>query len=625
VVSADVSAQSTGSPTVGQGDDTGPADQWGLIQRVKSAPPALLNAVAMALMLAAAFATYGSRWIDVNQRLLPDNPNDEALFEWMLGRTAQAAVHLQNPFFAPELGAPHGANLIANTSLILPGIVLTPATLLGSPGLSLAILLTVSLAGTATAWYFFLRRWVVRSWSAALAGGLLCGFAPGVVSQSIGHPHMAALFFIPLIIWVVLRLGEPGRTVRNGVYLGLLAAAQVLTGEEPLFIAALALGAFLACYAVQRPQVIRERLRGALLSLALASGAALVVVGYPLYAQFLGPHSFHGLPNVIYPGDLGAFTTYATHSLAGDRATAAQVSPNVSEQATFFGWPLLIVAAIAAAWLWRRVYVRCLAITGVIFGLLSLGNVIRYQGRSTGIPGPWRLIGKLPIFSEVIPLRLGMVLIPVIGILIAASWDRAVTGDGGVASGGSVRIPRPRGSSRVPRWAPAALVWPAVLIVAMLPAAPAPIPAAGTPPLPAFISAGQWRQFVDKGGMLVAYPVAGTGKVRQMIWQKAANYEFDIKDGYHIARGPNGRGRWGEPSRATDKIVNRVSGDGVVPVVSTAMREQARADLAYWKADCVVVADQRYGNQMQQTLTDLLGVQPVRTGGVWAWDVRKLR
>jgi hypothetical protein len=465
----------------------------------------------------------------------------------------------------------------------------------------------------------------VRSWSAAVAGGLFGGFAPGVVSQSIGHLHMAALFFIPLIIWVVLRLGEPGRTVRNGVYLGLLVAAQVLTGEEPLFITALALGVFLVCYAVQRPQLIRERLRGALLSLALAFGAAVVVIGYPLYTQFLGPHAFHGLPNSLYPADLGAFTTYATHSLAGDRATAAQVSPNVSEQATFFGWPLLIVAAIAAAWLWRRVYVRCLVITGVLFGVLSLGNEISYRGRSTGIPGPWWLIGKLPMFSEVVPLRLGMVLIPVIGILIAASWDRAITGDARAASGGSIRIPRPRGSIRTRRWALAALVWPAVLVAAVLPTAPTPIPAAATPPLPAFISAGQWRQCVDKGDMLVAYPVAGTGKVRQMIWQKAANYEFDIKDGYHLARGPNGKGRWGEPSRATDKIVNQVAGDGLVPVVSAAMREQTRADLAYWKADCVVVADQRYGNEMQRTLTDLLGVQPVRAGGVWAWDVRKLK
>ena len=68
------------------------------------------------------------------------------------------------------MNAPHGINLMWNTSLLLPGVLLAPVTLLAGPQTSLTVLLTLGFAGSAAAMYWVLRRWGVRTGPAALGG-----------------------------------------------------------------------------------------------------------------------------------------------------------------------------------------------------------------------------------------------------------------------------------------------------------------------------------------------------------------------------------------------------------------------------------------------------------------------
>ena len=46
-----------------------------------------------------------------------------------------------------------------NTSLLVPGVLLTPVTLLAGPQVSLTLVLTLGLAGSAASLYWVLRRW----------------------------------------------------------------------------------------------------------------------------------------------------------------------------------------------------------------------------------------------------------------------------------------------------------------------------------------------------------------------------------------------------------------------------------------------------------------------------------
>ncbi len=98
--------------------------------------------------------------------------------------------------------------------------------------------MTLNLAATGFAWYWVLSRHFLRSRAAALLGGLFCAFAPAMVSQSNGHPHITAQYLVPFIVLQVVRLAEPGRTVRRGLVLAALVTAQFYLGLEVLLLVA---------------------------------------------------------------------------------------------------------------------------------------------------------------------------------------------------------------------------------------------------------------------------------------------------------------------------------------------------------------------------------------------------
>jgi len=389
--------------------------------------------------------------------------------------------------------------------------------------------------------------------------------------------------------------------VLRGLGLGVVVAAQLLLGEETLFLTALGLAGFIAVYAVQRPRVVAARVKPALLSLGVAGPATLLVAGYPLWLQFLGPDAYHGLPNTIYAADLASFTGYAAASLAGSPATAAAVSPNASEQAAFFGVPLIVVALVATVWLWRIVWVRSAAVTAALACVASLGVTPAWHGRPIGVPGPGRLVDGLPLFRDVIVVRLALIAIPVIGLLIAVSWDWAVR-------------------EHTLRWA-----WPAVVLIALLPVTPRGLGAVTAAPVPAFISSGDWRSCTDTGGTLIAYSDTNRAGLphQQMKWQVAADLRYASPNGYYISRDIDGVGRWGRPLRTMDVAVLVARETGTPPVVDPALRDAAREDLAYWRAQCVVVQQGgRHSDAMRDTITGLIGQPPQSEGGVWYWRLR---
>jgi hypothetical protein len=127
------------------------------------------------------------------------NAQDVNLFAWFLRYSAKAVAHGHLPaLVTTALNAPRGVNMMWNTSFLLPGILLTPVTLLGGPQVSLTIVLTLSIAGSAASLYFVLRRWGA-SLSAAALGGAVYGFSPALLNSGIGHYHLVLAVLPPLI------------------------------------------------------------------------------------------------------------------------------------------------------------------------------------------------------------------------------------------------------------------------------------------------------------------------------------------------------------------------------------------------------------------------------------------
>ncbi|MEI4884360.1 hypothetical protein, partial [Klebsiella pneumoniae] len=71
-----------------------------------------------------------------------------------------------------------------------------------------------------------------------------------------------------------------GHPIRNGAWLGLLAAAQVFISEEMLVDTALAGLVLVAALAAGHPRAVAGRVRAAALGLAVSIVVALVICGY---------------------------------------------------------------------------------------------------------------------------------------------------------------------------------------------------------------------------------------------------------------------------------------------------------------------------------------------------------
>ena len=94
-----------------------------------------------------------------------------------------------------------------------------------------------------------------------------------MVSHANGHPNIVSQFVVPLIIWRTLRLGEPGRWLRNGVLLALVIVWQAFLNLEILLMTAIGLGVIVGVLALGRPD-LRPRARSFLAGLAVAAGVA---------------------------------------------------------------------------------------------------------------------------------------------------------------------------------------------------------------------------------------------------------------------------------------------------------------------------------------------------------------
>ncbi|MER5455131.1 hypothetical protein ABT008_10120 [Micromonospora sp. NPDC002389] len=561
--------------------------------------------VALVFLLGAGWVT-ARGWLDPYGRLLGSRPDDQGFNEWMLAYAAHAVSHFENPFFTTLQNAPDGVNLMANVGMQLPGLVLSPVTLLFGAPVAYLLFITLNLVGTAYAWYHVLSRHVVDSRAAAFLGGLFCAFAPALVSHSNGHPHMTAQWLVPFIVWRVVALSRGGHVVRDGLVLGALVTAQFFVSLEILFLTALGLLLLVLVYLAVRPRDALRRGRALLPGLALAAVLVVVVAAYPLWMHFAGPQHRVGHPGGpdAYALKLGSYVRFATQSVAGGPTSAVGFTPNTTEEASFYGWPMLVLLLGALCWLRREVIVWVLGIIGLVTALLSIGTTWTAGTRRTDVPAPFALVQHLPIFDALVVARFALITTVALGVLLAVAADRL-----------AAQRERPFGRLTVAAGTVA-------VAAALLPILPVPLPAQGRAPVPDFVTSGAWRDHVAPGRTLVPVPVA---RMTSVYWGSAALAGFAVPEGYFL--GPvsatDTTGRWGVDPQPTADLLTAVSAGKRDTTVGPAEIAQARADVRYWKADAVVLPDRgaRRHEALKTVLNALYGPGR-RVGDVWLWDVR---
>ncbi len=547
--------------------------------------------------------------------------SDQAFFETMLAHGAWAMTHFSNPMFMTQLNAPLGVNMMANTSVLAYSLPLTPITLWFGPAVSFAFLMTFGLAATAAAWYHVLSRHIVKSRSAAIIGGLIAGFGPGIVSHANGHPNIIAQFLLPFIAWRTIRLREEGRSVRNGVALAGLVILQFFLNEEMLFLGALTLGLIFVGYAIARRRTVRPEIAPFLKGLGVALGITMVVLAYPLWYQFFGPVSYRGLDEGVktFSTDLYAFPAFATRTIFGSLHVNRHLSRSVAEENSFFGWPLLLAFGVTVYWLRRNLIARILAVVAVILSVLSLGQTIIIHGHHTKVPGPWRLLIDLPLFDSAVPTRVTLLVLPIVAVMIALGHDRAM----GLLRSGDARA---SGRPRARAWQ-AIAVWCSLLGIALVGIAPTPITTQQVAPTPAFFATGEWRQYVSPTQTVLPVPLPGPGVVDAMFWQAQAQLAFNMPRGYFLGPDPSKHdvAMFGASDRPTAVLLGDVETTDTPAVVHKSDRAAALADLRYWKVAVIVeVPSDPSELAVRESISDLIGIKPKFVGGVWLWDVRGL-
>ncbi|WP_433312501.1 DUF2079 domain-containing protein [Micromonospora chersina] len=576
----------------------------------------LLAAVALAL-----WVTSGM-WRDPNTRMITVNSSDQALFEWLLAFGGHALTHGENPLFTHLINVPDGVNLAVNTSITAYAVVFAPLTYLVGPPATFLVILTLNLAATAVAWYWLLSRQLVASRLAAGVGGLFIAYCPAMVSHANAHLNWTAGWLVPLLIWGVLRLRRPGRAVAGGIVLGVLVAVAFSIAAEGLFFTALAVALFLLVWALHpvRRAEVRAALPSFLRGLGVTALVAGVLLAYPLWLHFAGPQRFHGtgFDPMIHSEDIAAYGSYPRRSLAGWAGLGTSLAPNPTEENSFFGIPLLLLAVACFVLLWRRAdrafqaTLTALGVTAVVFAVLSWGPTAKWNGRRTDQLLPFGVLDNLPVINAALPSRLALVVAPVIGLLLAYAVDTL--------------------RARPPRHRSTQLAWAIGFAAALLPLLPTPLLTSVREPIPAFITSGAWQRYVSPGGVLTPLPLTVDLYPDGQRWQAYAlahrQGEFRIPAGFFLGPGgPEGRGRIGPVPRTFSALMDQAGRTGLVPIITDGSIREARADLHYWGVETVVLTDRVHGAKfdvdeeaVRRTATALLG-PPERVEDVWVWRV----
>ncbi|HEX7161845.1 MAG TPA: hypothetical protein VF223_11500 [Trebonia sp.] len=573
--------------------------------------------------LAAAVALNWRLWLGFGTMSAVGDPGpaDNDLMAWFMRYAADAVAHGHLPaLVSTALNAPHGFPLMWNNSVLFPAVALAPVTLLAGPLASLTVLVTLGYAGSAAAMYWLLRRYGASVLAAGL-GGAVFGFSPGMLNAGMDHYGMQFAALTPLMIEAVLSIvTRRGSPLAAGAWLGLLAAAQLFTGEEMLVGVAIASLVLAAVLAASRPSAVRARLGGASAGLATGAAVALLLCSYGLWTQFHGPLAEHGTPWHIanHGNSLGAFVNPQAQLVFHSAASAAYADghrASTAEYLAYLGPPLLILVVAVTVWYWRDLRVRSAGVTWAVLEALSLGV--------NGPLLPFHWLQGLPLFGDMFPSRLSILADGAAAAVLAFGLDLA-------------RSAAPRTAGPLRRAVPVLVALLAVL--PLLPRPAAAIPGARVP-------AGWDTVFAglavppDAGVLVVPLPYSQQGEA--MLWQADTGQPAELVAGWFL--GPNQSGNaddgywgpaftartvrclgtlWQSTSSPSDTSPSdTASSDTAAPGTATQGGSCAaafRSALGYWHP-AAVVADTGQETPLGRFLIGVLGQPPVRDGQLLAW------
>jgi hypothetical protein len=356
-----------------------------------AAHPAARQAALLLVFIAAGAAVTWPLATDLPMGRLPSS-RDTASYVWGFWWMAHQVTHLANPWFTSQMAAPVGVQLGFHTLIPLPGLLLTPVTLIFGPSASYNLLVLITPGLLCYAMYRAARLWLPSA-TGAIAAGAFFGLSAMLTQQDWYHVNIAlGAVFLPMALEASVRLRRaPG--LRQAVILGLVMGAAVLTDQESAVLAAIVTGLTLLPWLVRHPSwaKLRPAALAVVIGAVLASPQLLVMAQEAVFAHTRGglaidPHLLAvsykqygiGLPGMFTPTPRVA--DFGLGSLAGPFLHGRD-----NEGLPMFGVVLTVLALFGLAVSWRRRSAWLLAALWVGCAILALGTSL-WIGRHQYLP-----------------------------------------------------------------------------------------------------------------------------------------------------------------------------------------------------------------------------------------------
>lgn len=538
-----------------------------------------LHLVAFALYAVIAFIYFGLPVIgNFNTKYIGVSA-DPTQFMWSFKWIIYALTHAINPLYTNLIWVPGGYDLSFKT--FIPGLSL----------ISIPLTLWLGVVRTYNVWQilnpalgayftFVLCYYITKKYAYSLIGGYIFGFSSFEMAQTLVHLQISTIFLIPLMVYLVLLLGDSKlKRIPFVLLLSVALVFQFLFSLEvfttfTFFGVITALVSYLCV-----PKPTKALIKRCILPVLISYLFCFVILSPYLYNALLYAPKGAVHDPFYYVNDLLNFIIPTPLVFLGKSFLSISVKfgGNVSKWDSYFGVGLLAIATLFALGNWRKPQGRVLLLAFIIPAVASLGPVVQILGKPS-FPSLFYPLAYLPLIKDAQPNRM----------VVFASLPMAIMVTMWLAN------------SKL-TWSKAVLVLLSLLLI--FPNFPYPSSATG---VPAFISTSEYKKYISNGSnvLVIPYSYRGNG----MLWQAETNFYFTMASGY-----------LGPPPARYDNL----------PIVESFLTGKPSPDLDE------AVRSYVYSNDIKDIIVDAnlspaylslfrgLGIIPEKIGGVWLYQVSK--